>query len=191
MKKIADIFLIVGLFLISAFIFRNIQVNQEQNKWQKAWQKRVSQSRKQQKKRFKFLKVEKRGPQKNQLGLLVVPKINLRQVVLYDATAGNLAYGPSLIKGTAFPGTRGKAVIAGHRVTYTHPFRNIGQLKKGDRIIFSNSSGSFTYKVNRIYRVTPDTTSVLKPASQPQLLLLTCDPPYKATYRLIVAAKGT
>lgn len=190
MKKIADIFLIMGLFLIIAFVFKNFQVNLEQKKWQEAWQKRVNRHKNQQQ-NFKFLKVEKKGPQKNQLGLLVVPKLNLRQVVLYDATPGNLAFGPSLIKKTAFPGTRGKAVIAGHRVTYTHPFRNIDQLKKGDRLVFSNSSGSFTYKIKRLYRVTPDTTSVLKPTSKPQLLLLTCDPPYKATYRLIVEANGS
>lgn len=137
---------------------------------------------------FRQLKVEKRGPEKNQLGVLVIPKIGVEQVVLYDSTVKNLKLGPSLMKQTAYPGHRGNAVIAGHRTSYGFPFKRIDELKKGDKIIFKNGSGRVVYSVKRKFRVKPNDTSVLKQTKGARLTLLSCDPPLSSTYRLIVTA---
>lgn len=139
----------------------------------------------------KYLSINKKGPKKNQLGILLIPKIGVVQVVLFDATQQNLALGPCLIKGSAYPGTRGNAVIAGHRVTHGFPFRNIDKLKQNDEIIFENNSGAFVYLIRKKFKVTPRNTSVLKNTPFPQLTLLSCEPPFSARFRLVVLARGT
>lgn len=135
---------------------------------------------------FEELKVERRGSEKNQLGILSVPKIGLEQVVLFDSTVENLKHAPSLIKETAFPGTRGNAVIAGHRTTYGFPFKRIDELNKGDKIVFKNQSGKATYRVIKKFRVRPNDRSVLKQTKGARISLLSCDPPLSSAYRLII-----
>ncbi|MBV8160606.1 MAG: class E sortase, partial [Acidimicrobiia bacterium] len=48
-----------------------------------------------------------------------------------------LANGPGHWPGTAMPGDNGNAVVAGHRVTHTHPFLDIDQLQPGDQVVFT------------------------------------------------------
>ena len=146
---------------------------------------------KQKDERIQQLSVEKRGSGRDQLGVLSIPKIGLEQVLLYGATPKILRRGPGLMKVTQYPGRVGNAVIAGHRTTYGFPFRRINELEKGDKIIFRNGSGRMVYKVKRVFRVQPDDRSVLKQTKKKtQLTLLSCDPPLKATYRLIVVAEA-
>ncbi len=147
---------------------------------------------KQRDERIQQLAVEKRGSGRDQLGVLSIPKIGLEQVVMYGATPKILRRGPGLMKATQYPGRIGNAVIAGHRTTYGFPFRRINELEKGDKIIFQNSSGRMVYKVKRVFRIQPDDRSVLKQTKKKtQLTLLSCDPPFKATYRLIVVAEAS
>lgn len=136
-----------------------------------------------------LLKVERRkAAGVIQLGVLTIPKIDLKLVVIEDATPKNLAIAPALIKGTAYPGTIGNACISGHRVTHGFPFRKIDQLTKGDKIMFANSSGSMTFTVKKKYKVLPNNLNVLKQTNYPQITLLSCDPPFSAKYRLAVIA---
>ena len=142
--------------------------------------------------RVRQLAVEKRGSGRDQLGVLSIPKIGIEQVVLYGAAPKILRRGPGLMKQTQYPGRIGNAVIAGHRTTYGFPFRRINELKNGDKIIFQNGSGRMVYKVKRTFRIQPDDRSVLKQTKKKtRLTLLSCDPPYRATYRLIVVAEAS
>ena len=137
------------------------------------------------------LAVEKRGFGRDQLGILSIPKIGVEQIVLYGAAPEILRRGPGLIKETEYPGRVGNAVIAGHRTSYGFPFRRLNELKKGDKIIFQNGSGRMVYKVKRKFRVLPDDRQVLEQTKKKtRLTLLSCDPPFRAKYRLIVVAEN-
>src|SRR5205085_2692075 len=69
-----------------------------------------------------------------------------------------LANGPGHWPGTPMPGDVGNVVVAGHRVTHTHPFLDIDQLNPGDQVIFTTSAGRFVYAVTQTFIVTPDAT---------------------------------
>lgn len=183
LKKISYLMIALGVATFLYVGYFDIYQRYTQNAMQEQWNGRNSSKTTQ-----KLLKVERKGPNKDQLGILTIPKLGVKQVVLFDSTKENLIKGPSVIKGTAYPGTLGNSAIAGHRVSYGHPFRNIHKLKKGDKIEFSNSYGKVVYTVDENLRVDPDDTRVLYKTDHPRITLVSCDPPYSAKYRLIVVA---
>ncbi len=189
-KNISNLFFLLGFVFIIVLAYLELLPRYVQRNMRSDWQSIVVSKPKNTNNYQKLLKIEKRGKDKNQLGILSIPKIKVKQIVIYDATNQNLALAPALIKNTAYPGTIGNAAIAGHRVSHGFPFRNIHLLKKGDEIIFSNSSGSMKYKVVKQFRVLPNNLSVLKQTPYPQITLLACDPPFSARYRLAVVAKA-
>ncbi len=68
-------------------------------------------------------------------GRLVVPRLDLRTVVVEGTRSGDLARGPGHYRSTALPGSGGVVAIAGHRTTYGHPFRHIDDLRPRDRVV--------------------------------------------------------
>lgn len=133
----------------------------------------------------KILKPEFKGNPK-QIGVLIIPKLKIKKVILFDAKPQNLDKGPALLKDSAYPGTLGHAIISGHRVSHNFPFRNINKLKKGDQIIFQNSQGIMVFKVTDIRQYIKSKKMYIEKPKFPKLSLTTCSPPYSARYRLIV-----
>ena len=66
------------------------------------------------------------------IGRIEIPKIGVSQPMFEGVGLDVLANGPGHWPGTAMPGDTGNAVVAGHRVTHTHPFLDIDQLNPGD-----------------------------------------------------------
>lgn len=122
------------------------------------------------------------------VGVIQIPSIKLRQVVVEGVDARALSNGPGHYPGTASLGAEGNTGIAGHRTTYGGPFRRLNELHVGDPIVISTSHGSYLYRVTDLQRVSPNDVSVLAPTSVPTLTLTTCDPPLFATKRLVVTA---
>lgn len=101
----------------------------------------------------------------------------------------NLDRGPAHIGGTALPGAPGNCGIAGHRSTFTRPFERLGSLAEGDEVTLIGRSGTaYTYRVSRIWVVSPDQVSVLDPTPEPSVTMVTCHPPGSESSRLIVRA---
>ena len=124
------------------------------------------------------------------LGLLVVPRINVRKVVVEGSDKESLKAGPGHYASTPFPGQPGNAAIACHRTTYGAPCFNLDLLRNGDPIFVQTLQGSFRYEVERTWKVSPKDTTVLAPTpGQNVLTLTTCDPKYSAARRLIVRAR--
>jgi sortase A len=120
------------------------------------------------------------------IALLKIPGIDLEQMILEGTGVRDLRRGPGHYAGTALPGQPGNAAIAGHRTTYGAPFFKVGKLKIGDAMEVTTRTGTYTYRVSRIYRVDPDDSSPLLPSLDNRLTLTTCDPPFSAAKRLIV-----
>ena len=125
------------------------------------------------------------------LGILEIPRISLKLVVVEGTGRGQLATGPGHYVGTAALGANGNAAVAGHRTTYGAPFAHLDRLRLGDPIIVRTSSASYLYRVDRVVTVSPTSTWVLRPTRTPTLTLTTCTPVLSATSRLVIMAHMT
>jgi sortase A len=120
------------------------------------------------------------------IGTIEIPKIGLRSDIYHGITLRNIDLGPSHWPGTAMPGENGNTVFAGHRVTHTHPFRDIDQLVPGDQVVFTVQGVRSVYVVTGHGVVTPTTLSIVNPTTTPTGTLFACHPPHSAAYRYVV-----
>jgi sortase A len=121
-----------------------------------------------------------------QIGTIEIPKIGLNHVIYHGITLRNIDLGPSHWPGTALPGESGNTVFAGHRVTHTHPFRNIDKLVNGDQVIFTVNGVRSVYAVTGHEVVTPKAVHIANPTATPTGTLFACHPPGSARYRYVV-----
>lgn len=118
-------------------------------------------------------------------GRIVSPKMGLDAVVVKGVRRADLMKGPGWIDYTDLPGAAGNAGISGHRTTYGAPFRRLDRLKPGDIITLYSPYRRYTYRVRRVFSVTPDRVDVVASTKDPVLTLTACDPPYSARLRII------
>jgi sortase A len=126
------------------------------------------------------------------LGVIQIPKIHLKKVVVEGANPEQLALGPGHIPSTVMPGQPGTFGVSGHRTTHGQPFYRLNELAKGDTISIVTRFAVYTYKVTHLQVVSPTAVEVLsnvpgddgKPESQ--IVLTTCNPRFSAAQRLIV-----
>ena len=105
-----------------------------------------------------------------------------------------LALAPGHVPGTALPGQVGNFAVAGHRVTAGNPFWSLPGLRGGDLVYVQTIAGTYEYKVTaKPVWVAPSDTGMLAPVpghpgQQPRqrlITLITCDPPWSGTNRVI------
>jgi sortase A len=135
-------------------------------------------------------RVVRRRPLKGDaIAKIMIPAIGVSDYVVEGTDTESLRKGPGHYPETPLPGERGTAAIAGHRTTYGAPFRNIDQLKRGDRIVLDMTDGRFIYRVTRTKIVDDSDLSVLDSVGYKQLILSACHPLYSAAQRVIVFAR--
>ncbi|MGE5474646.1 MAG: class D sortase [Ignavibacteriales bacterium] len=125
------------------------------------------------------------------LGILKIPKINLKYAVLDNVTNSSLSVGLGWIPGTSKIGAVGNAGIAGHRShTNSKFFNRLDELSQGDLIYFEDKTKKYTFEVYEKLIVTPTDVSVLKGNDKDVMTtLVTCHPLYISSHRLIIHAK--
>jgi sortase A len=124
------------------------------------------------------------------LDRLVIPTIGLSRYVVQGTAENDLAKGPGHYLGTPLPGQYGNVAIAGHRTTYGAPFWALNELRSGDRIFLTDTTGrTWIYQVTGHIVVTPDELSAIGPLQGYYLTLTTCNPRFWATSRLVVRAE--
>jgi sortase A len=128
------------------------------------------------------------------LGRMEIPKLGVNYVFVQGTNSGDLKKGPGHYHGdTVLPGQGGTVGIAGHRTTYAAPFREIDELKEGDRVTLQMPYGRFTYQVTG-HRIVPADYRLAfvrrGGAGGGELLVLSaCHPLYDASERILVEAK--
>jgi sortase A len=130
-------------------------------------------------------KTDAEGP----LGRLRIPDLDVEQVFVEGVGSGSLARAPGHYEDTPLPGQRGTVGIAGHRTTYSAPFRDIDQLADGQAILVEMPYGRFAYRVTGSTVVPPDQISVLARVDHDRLALTSCDPPFSDSQRIVVFAR--
>jgi len=133
--------------------------------------------------------VHRRPLKGDAIARIEIPAIGVSEYVVEGTDIDSLRKGPGHYPDTPLPGERGTAAIAGHRTTYGAPFRNIDQLKRGDRIIIDMPDGHFIYRVEGSKIVDDEDLSVLAPVKYRRLMLSACHPLYSAAQRIIVYAR--
>ena len=104
--------------------------------------------------------------------------------------------GPGLWPGTPLPGTPGNAVIAGHRTTFTHPFRDLNHIRRG-HVVRVRLRGRhwvafkvFSKKVVRESRYVSFVLRQPRRATSRLITLFACTPKGQRTHRIVVRAKA-
>jgi sortase A len=120
------------------------------------------------------------------IGTIEVPKLGVSAPMYDGVTLWNIDLGPSHWPGTAFPGQPGNAVIAGHRVTHSHPFLHIDQLVPGDQVLFNAFGWRSVYVVTGHDVVDPTDMAIANPTANATATLYSCHPLHSAKYRYVV-----
>lgn len=120
---------------------------------------------------------------------LEIPRIGVNAVVVEGTTDASLRKGIGHLEDTSLPGIGDNFSIAGDRVLYGAPFLNLDDLADGDEIRVRTTYGTFNYQVVGSKITVPEDTDVLKNPGYEAITLITCDPPWDTSHRLIVQGK--
>ena len=125
------------------------------------------------------------------IGILTIPAINQREVIVMGTSAADLQQGPGLMAGTVLPGDSGNSVIAGRRATYGAPFGSLDTLVRGDRIKVVDGAGNFTFKVVGSRQLSGGQADAGTGRGPAWLTLVTSSSGLGASGHLVVLAKAT
>ena len=128
---------------------------------------------------------------------LRIPRLGYDEVVLEGATPRTLAFGPARLFSGADLGEPGNVELAGHRTSW---FRPLESLEARDEIQVQwfdtrrHQLREQTYTVDDIRIVAPEEVTLLSPASDDALTLITCYPfghSLRSPQRFVVLASPT
>lgn len=124
---------------------------------------------------------------------LVVPAMNLQEVVNEGAGSWVLSKGVWRRPVGSTPDAGGNTVIAGHRFTYRGAavFYHMDKVHEGDPVILYWEGKKYVYEVTRTYVVPPTALEVEAPTEEPRLTLYTCTPLWTSKSRLVIESKLT
>jgi sortase A len=117
-----------------------------------------------------------------------------RFTLIQGTALAQLDVSPGHVPGTQWPGQLGNFAVAGHRVTAGNPFWSLPSLRNGDVVNIETRLNTYTYRVTGEKEVSPADTSVLDPVpghpgqrpTRRMITLITCDPAWTGTHRVIV-----
>jgi sortase A len=120
-----------------------------------------------------------------------------RFTIIQGTALAQLNVSPGHVPGTQLPGQVGNFAVAGHRVTAGNPFWSLPSLQDGDLVYIDTRLNTYTYRVTGQHTVLPTDTAVTDPvpdhpgqrATQRLITLITCNPAWTGTHRVIVTGK--
>lgn len=121
---------------------------------------------------------------------ITVPRLKVSEIVLSGGSGEAMAFGPTLMPGSARPGQRGTAVFAAHRDTH---FRFLKDLRPGDVVVVEGvDGGRASYRVSGGHVVRNDRFGIDRHAMTPTIALTTCWPfesDARGPWRYVVTAR--
>jgi sortase A len=124
------------------------------------------------------------------LGKLTIGRMGLSEIFVEGTDYWHsLTKGPGHYSITSWPGLGKTTAIAGHRTTWSAPFRYINTLNDGDAITLKMPYGTFTYRVTHHRIVDNGDWSIIKNVGYDQLVLSACHPLYSASHRYVIFAR--
>ena len=126
---------------------------------------------------------------KNQIGSIELPTLHVKEYMFEGVTMPTLNRGPGHWPGSAMPGHTGNMVVAGHRVSHTHPFRDLDKLRPGDPVVFTVGAGRYVYLVDHTKIVSPYDLYILDQTPDKTATLFACHPKGSTRQRIVVFLK--
>jgi sortase A len=123
------------------------------------------------------------------IGKIEIPKLGVTEYMFEGIELSILDNGPGHWPDTAMPGQVGNMVIAGHRVSHTHPFLHINDLGVGDEVYFSADGKKYRYEVTGTEIVDPNAIRIVDPTPTATATLFACHPPGSTAYRWVTYLK--
>ncbi len=123
---------------------------------------------------------------------------NWRFTVIEGTSLTQLNTSPGHVAGTQLPGQVGNFVVAAHRVTAGNPFWSLPALRAGDAVCIDTEYNTYVYRITGSpVLVSPSDVAVLDPVpgdpgahpTRRLITLITCDPPWTGTHRVIVTGE--
>ena len=121
-----------------------------------------------------------------QLASLELPAIGLSTTMFEGVTLSALDRGPGHWPGSALPGQVGNMVVAGHRMSHDHPFRDLDRLAPGDEMILTDAAGRHVYRVVSTEIVQPEALWILDQTTASTATLFACHPKGSTRQRIVV-----
>jgi sortase A len=99
---------------------------------------------------------------------------------------------------SGLPGDGSNIILYGHNNLYTSVFRDLGDLKTGDRVSLTTGEREWEYSVSRVLflqttfaeeATVKSYEEYMQPGVKEQLTLISCWPPISNTHRVIVLAR--
>lgn len=117
-----------------------------------------------------------------------------RFTLIQGTALAQLDLSPGHVPGTQWPGQVGNFAVAGHRVTAGNPFWSLPSLRAGNLVYIQTQDNDYTYRVTSEQTVLPSDLEVLDPVpgrpgvrpTKRLITLITCDPAWTGTHRIIV-----
>ena len=139
--------------------------------------------------RFLARSLKRRTDEGDAAGRIRIPEIGADFVVVDGTEPASLRKGPGFFPQTPLPGTGGTVAVAGHRTTYSAPFRRVDDLERGDAVTVDMPYARFRYEVERTRIVDPTDVGVIRRVGYDRLVLTACHPLYSAAQRIVVFAR--
>ncbi len=118
-----------------------------------------------------------------------IPSINVDAPIVNGDNWEALKTGVGLNASSSRPGEPGNVILSGHNDIFGEVFRNLDQLKTGDKVLLLTEKNAYTYTVTDTQIVAPNQVDVLDQTKDRTLTLISCYPYLVDTQRFVVTAK--
>jgi LPXTG-site transpeptidase (sortase) family protein len=126
---------------------------------------------------------------------LAIPSLDIDAPVVevdIEWQKGELTWTVGHYRNSANPGQPGDVIMYGHKSSYIRGegsiFRNLYKIGLGDPIYVATANNWYRYRVDKVEIADKNDVSVLTPIGQPRLILITCEPNFVYSHRLVVKA---
>lgn len=123
------------------------------------------------------------------VGHIEIPRLGVRERIVEGTSDAALALGAGHQPGTSVPGMGGNFAIAGDRVLYSAPLLRVNTMQIGDEVLVNMPYADFIYLVETIEVVDPSNVSVLQSKGYESMTMITCDPQWQLSTRMVISAK--
>lgn len=186
-KIIARMLIVIGLCIVGGSLYTNYKVEKSNNDIVETYEKLIENNPK----KNENIKANTDKLPENIIGVLKIPKIDLKVAVQEGTDMETLKYAVGHFKETSMPGEDGNFAVAGHRAyTYNKFFSNLDKIQTGDSIEVLNNEGLHIYKVTSSEVVEPQQVEVLESnLDEKSITLITCTPKFVGSHRLVIKGK--
>lgn len=188
-KIVSKCLILTGILILSGTTYLSYHVKKSNNEIVDKYEKAIQSSSIEEHKKTSSNINE--NISSNIIGILEIPKIDIKVAVQEGTDEKTLNYAVGHFKESVMPGEIGNFAVAGHRnYTYNKFFSNLDKLEDGDKIKVITKDDAYTYTVCSLEVVTPDKVEVLNSKDNDKTItLITCTPKYLGTHRLIIKGK--